>query len=281
MAAFISGVRSIFGRSTRAAGPDAMAILASSSPICRSSAITSGHRGWTREARARSTTAIRGPRDAAWAGASDASELVVGCGGRPPHPTTSGASASHASARTIRLLAADRLDDLVGQVDPAVEDDLAAQHDRDALAFRDLFNGGADVLLEAADQLLALLEQLLVDLTLDLLALGRRHRLHSLLRVGDLRLRIILERRLRARLAGMGLDRPGHVHIPDRQRLPERRAGSGDDEPDGGHDDDHRRRDADGLRIPPHPCSLPAGSFAAQNCTPVDTQNCWPSPLMP
>src|SRR5207244_9524594 len=129
----------------------------------------------------------RGARDAGGRGGGWAA------GVRPPPPTPSGASASHASARTMRLLAADRLDDLVRQVDPAVEDDLAAQHDVDALALRDLFNCGADVLLEAADQLLALLEQLLVDLTLDLLALGRRHRLHSLLRVGDLRLRISLE----------------------------------------------------------------------------------------
>src|SRR5437016_1758553 len=239
-------------RTAERRGSDARASLAWSTLIWRSRAATSDHRGWTRATRVRSTTAIRGALAARASGGNPGAGFAVIA--RPEQPARRTASAAQTSGRVISepSLPADRLDDLIGQIDPAVQDDVAAQHDRNALRSRDLLDGGADVFLEGGDQLLALLHEILVDLVPGLRLLVRGHRLHALLRVGDLGLRVVLQGRLRARLLRMAFNRLGHIHVPDREGLPQGRSRSGRDESRSGEHDDHRRRDADASGVPPH-----------------------------
>src|SRR6516162_8168164 len=225
-AAFISGVRSTFGTSRRSGVmrmPALSASLACSSLICRSRAWISGHRGWARATRSMSTTTMRGVRATGGTSGARAGGGAWGraTGERPAQPARTTASAAQASVRVIAVgsLAPDFLDHQVGEVDPAVQDDLAAEDDAHALMLGDLVDGRTNVFLEATNQLGALLENLLVDLALQVISLGLRHRLHALLGVGDLRLSIILQGALRACFARVGVDGPGHVHIADGERL--------------------------------------------------------------
>src|SRR3990170_340934 len=177
---------------------------------------------------------------------------AVGVGTDPPacgrQPATAAATSSR-NAATGRcrtdLLPSHLPDDGFGEIGAAVEYDGPVEHHGDPRLLGGGLHRGADLLVEPAEQLVALVENLLLELAVELLALERRHAFAAVLELTLLGLEELLEGALRTRLARVTLERPLHLHEPDRERLPERRrllpeqpGPHGEDHDDPGGDDD-------------------------------------------
>src|SRR2546425_10659504 len=98
----------------------------------------------------------------------------------------------------MTLLPAGELgDNRVGQVDAAVQHDLAVEDDANSAIMANLLDSGADVLGQPTPQLVLFLDKLLLNLPIQILTLGGGKILGPLLEFSLLRLVELRERSLR------------------------------------------------------------------------------------